>query len=356
MNSERTIHVSITTGAIVKVLSGLAVVALLVYLRDVAVTVFVAFVLATAIDPTVTRVERRGVPRAWAIALLFVVLLGFLATVMILFVPIVTDQGRQLVSNVPGMYQRWVASLRAAGHAHIATAIEDYSHTASQNMAATLRRVFPVAIDLAQGIAGTLAVLVLTFYMAANQEGIDNLMIRLAPPARRPRIARLMRGVEHRLGHWLRGQLLLGAIIGAMSYVALLLFGVRYAIVLAMWAGITELIPIVGPFLGAVPAVLVAIAERPMLGLWVAITYLGIQQTESHLIVPRVMARSTGINPITVLIAMLIGARIAGMVGIIIAVPAGIIVTLIFQDWMQQRGSEKPSHIPAGPRRAEDAA
>jgi len=356
MNSERSIHVSITTGAIVKVLAGLAMVALLVYLRDVAVTVFVAFVVATALDPMVTRLERRGIPRGWAITLLFAALLAFLASVVVLFVPIVADQGRQLVSNVPAMYQRWVDTLRASGHAQIAGAIEGYYRSASQNVAAPMRRVFPVAVNLAQGIAGTLAVLVLTFYVAANQEGINNLIIRLAPPARRPRIARVMRGVEHRLGHWLRGQLLLGAIIGATCYVALLLFGVRYAVVLGMWAGITELIPIIGPFLGGVPAVLVAIAERPILGLWVGIAYLGIQQAESHLIVPRIMARSTGIHPITVLIAMLIGARIAGIVGIMIAVPAAIIVTLLFEDWMEHRESEKPSHIQAEPRRAEDAA
>ena len=163
---------------------------------------------------------------------------------------------------------------------------------------------------------------------------------------------RLFDRVKQRLGLWLRGQLLLGAVVAVLSYVGLLLLHVKFALVLALLAGVTELIPVIGPFIGAVPAVLVAASDHALLGLWVALLYVGIQQLENHLLVPRIMAEATGLNPIAVIVAILAAAKLAGIVGVLLAVPAAIIVKVLVDEWLEVRAARESGSHEASARRA----
>lgn len=137
--------------------------------------------------------------------------------------------------------------------------------------------------------------------------------------------------------------------VGLLSYAGLLLLHVKFALVLALLAGVTELIPVIGPFIGAVPAILVAASDHAMLGLWVALLYVVIQQLENHLLVPRIMAEGTGLNPIAVIIAILVAAKLAGIVGVLLAVPAAIIVKVVVDEWLEQRSARQGAGAEGAP-------
>ena len=316
----------------------LVVAAMLVYvLKGVLVTVFVAMVMSAAMDPSITRLERRGVPRPVGLAIIFFGIVALVVVLLVVFVPLVVDQAQQLAAHLPEIYQRNLDQLRRNGYGHIALAVQNGVASLAASSGTAARTAFGSALNFVRALLSVFGALVLTFYMAMQQQQLKFNALELSPPRHRPRIARLLRTTKVRLGQWLRGQLLLGLVIGVVSYGGLLVLQVKFALVLALLAGVTELIPVVGPIIGAIPAVIVALADEPVKGLWVALTYIAIQQLENHLLVPRIMANATGLNPITVIVAILIGAKLAGIVGVFVAVPASIIVQVLVEDWMSGR-------------------
>ncbi len=335
MSHERRVVVPART-----LLTALALVAgaLLAFaLRDVLVTVFVAAVLSAALDPWIGFLERRGLPRPAALALLFFGILGLVVLFAFTFVPLAADQVRQLAANLPDIYRRSVEVLRSSGSPQAAAMVENALHALSQGLGEAAKSAFGKALGFVRGVASLFGVLILTFYMTMDQPGLRAAIVELAPRARRARAERLFDSAKRRLGLWLRGQVLLGVVIGALSYLGLVILHVKFALVLALLAGVTELIPVIGPFIGAVPAILVAASDHPLLGLWVAVLYVVIQQLENHLLVPRIMAEATGLNPIVVIVAILAAGTLAGIVGVLLAVPAAIIVKVLLDDWRAER-------------------
>ncbi|HVP15325.1 MAG TPA: AI-2E family transporter [Terriglobales bacterium] len=308
-------------------------------LREVLIAVFVAAVLAVAIDPLVGFLVRRGVPRVAAIAIPFFGLLGLVTLVVATFVPLVLDQARQLGQAPPGIYGRITAFVSGAGNPQLAAIGQKALGALPQGAAQAAQGLFGRAVGFVEGAASVFGVLILTFYMAMDQKGMRTATVALVPWRERPRAERLDDRVKGRLGRWLRGQLLLGAVMGGLSYAALLLLHVQFALILALLAGLAELIPVVGPFIGAVPAVLVAASQQPILGLWVAIVYIVMQELEAHLLVPRIMSEATGLNPVVVIVAILAAAKLAGFVGVLLAVPAAILVKELLDEWLSARAA-----------------
>ena len=140
--------------------------------------------------------------------------------------------------------------------------------------------------------------------------------------------------MQEKIGLWLRGQLVLCLIIFLMSWLGLSLLGVKYSLVLAVFAGVTEFIPYLGPFLGAIPAVFVGFTQAPYLCLLVIILYIVIQQTENLFLVPMVMKKAVGLNPVIVIISMLIGGTMAGILGILVALPVATAISVVFSDFV----------------------
>ncbi len=130
----------------------------------------------------------------------------------------------------------------------------------------------------------------------------------------------------------MQGQLFLGVIVGVLVYIGLSLLGIRFALLLAIIAGILELVPYIGPVLSAIPAVILAFFQAPILALWILILYIVVQQLENYLLVPVIMKKVVGLNPVVVIIALLIGGKLLGILGIILAVPAAAVLAEFFKD------------------------
>ena len=179
---------------------------------------------------------------------------------------------------------------------------------------------------------GVITILVLAFYLLVDGDGLVRLFVRLFAPENRARVEDACRRVTNKVSAWLGGQLLLGTIIGTTAALGLFLMGVPFFYVLALIAGVGEMIPIVGPILSAVPAIAVALSVKPALALAVIAFFFAQQQLENHILVPKIMQRQVGISPVGVIVALLIGGSLLGILGAILAVPTAAILQVLFEE------------------------
>lgn len=341
MAQRQHFDITISTESLVKVLVVILGVMFVGLIKDVLLIVFIALVLAAAIDPAVTAMAKRGVPRGFGVAILYVLLFGFTTLVVGLFIPVIVSQLEQLGKSLPSLYEQAFKYFHSFQDTTLLNGLEKGLQSVSSSLANATSGIFTQVFSFFGGVFSFFGVLVITFYLSMEEKGMKRLAVDIAPEKYRSYLTLLFSRIEERLGKWLRGQLLLGFIIFLMTWIGLQILGVKYALVLALIAGITELIPAVGPFIGAIPAVIVAFSQNPTLGLWVMGLYIIIQQFENHLIVPKVMSSSTGLNPVLVIISLLIGAKVAGVVGVILAIPTALMIMSFFEDFVQERRSEE---------------
>jgi predicted PurR-regulated permease PerM len=196
------------------------------------------------------------------------------------------------------------------------------------------------------GLFGLLTILILTFYILIEADALRDTMLRLFASRERARVAAASRDITVKVSAWLGGQLLLGGIIGATSAIGLWLLGIPFFYVLALISGIGELIPVVGPILAAIPAVAVAASVSLNKVLLVIVFFVIQQQFENHVLVPKVMERQVGVSPVTVIVALLIGGKLLGIIGAILAVPTAAILQVVFTEVIAQRDKRAQAAQP----------
>jgi predicted PurR-regulated permease PerM len=180
-------------------------------------------------------------------------------------------------------------------------------------------------------------VLVITFYMTVEEDAIKRSLRYFVPDRYQPFVVQLINKVQKKIGDWLKGQMILCLIIGIFVYIGLLVMGVKFALLLALLAMFGELIPYVGPVISAVPAILLTFVQSPTKALLVMIFYIVMQRIENDIIVPKVMQKAVGLNPIISIVALLIGAQIGGLVGVILAIPVATAIMVVARELWSER-------------------
>lgn len=306
------------------------------FIRDI-VAIFVASVLLAAlIEPFASWFAARRIPRGLAVLIVYACLLSLSAIFVLLFVPIVSEQGSQLVANFSNSYSQAMESLGQVRQLSLDYGFADNlarSLTAIQTgITDSVGSFFSTVWGVVGGVAATFIVLVLSFYMVVEEERMRKYFRSLAPIEYQPYVAHLMKKMSFKMGEWLRGQIILGAIIGVAVYIGLTILGVKYALVLALIAGILEVVPYVGPILSLVPALIVGFAQSPIIGLAVIFLYLIVQQFENHVLVPKIMQKVTGLNPIISILALLVGLKAGGLAGAMLSIPLAMMGVVILED------------------------
>jgi predicted PurR-regulated permease PerM len=312
--------------------------------RTVLMLVYVSGLLAIGLAPIVRAVERQKIlpvgtrrfPRWVAILTLYVALLSVVVGVGFAVVPPLVAQAQALSRRLPDLFARVQQFLVDRGLIdHELTMTEALQKAPSGVLSSggdAVATVIGAVIGLAGGVFGLLTILILTFYMLVESDTIFRRFVRLFPVEQRLRVATVSSDISMKVSAWLGGQLLLGAIIGVTATVGLWLIGVPYYFVLGLIAGIGELIPMVGPLLSAIPAIVVALTVSPGLALATAVFFLAQQQFENHLLVPKLMERQVGVSAVTVIIALLIGGSLLGIVGALLAVPTAAALQVIIDE------------------------
>ena len=317
--------------------------------REVLLLIYVSGLLAIGFSPIVRIIERQKmlpigtrVPRWLAILVLYVAILGTVALVIALVLPPLIQQARALWGDLPEMFDRAQSWLINKGWLKEHLTLSEAVARAPGNGGDTVGRVAVAVANVAGGIIGIVTILILTFYLLIDTGNLRDSMIRLFPRRHRARADAASREVTLKVSAWLGGQLLLAATIALSSSIGFWALGVPYFYVLALLAGVGELIPMVGPILSAVPAIAVAATVSLDKALFVLIFCVVQQQLENHVLVPKIMSRQLGVSPATVIISLLIGGSLLGIVGAILAVPTAAILQVVAAElWNENESAGK---------------
>jgi predicted PurR-regulated permease PerM len=314
--------------------------------RDVLLIIYVSGLFAIGFSPIIRLIERQKVlpigtqrfPRWLAILVLYLALIGTLTGIGFMVVRPLANQAQELADALPGMINRAQDYLIAKGllSEHISWQ-QAVARAPSGGSGQAVGTVVGAVAGVAGGIFGFLTILILTFYILIEADALQRTMLNLFARRERARVAAMSRDITVKVSAWLGGQLLLGGIIGATSAIGLWLLGVPFFYVLALISGIGELIPVVGPILAAIPAVAVAASVSLNKVLLVIVFFVIQQQFENHVLVPKVMERQVGVSPVTVIVALLIGGRLLGIIGAILAVPTAAILQVVLSEVIAAR-------------------
>lgn len=299
--------------------------------RHVLLLIYISSLFAIGFSPVVRLLELRSrVPRWLAILVLYLVFLGVLALALRLVFPPLVEQAKGLWRAAPEMFdsaQNYLLDKGILGHRFtMREAVENAPGVGGGAAGA----VAGAAIGIAGGLFGFLTILILTFYLLLEASALRRVFLRLFPTTHRTQIAEAANQVTSKVSAWLNGQLVLAGTIGTTSAIGLWILGIPFFYVLALISAIGELIPIVGPFLAAIPAIGVALTISYKKALLVALFFVVQQQLENHVLVPRIMSRQVGVSAATVIVALLIGGELFGVLGAVLAVPTAAILQVIY--------------------------
>ena len=304
----------------------------------VLVLIVVALLLAAAIDPVVLALrDRLGLSRVKIILSLYVLLAGLAIALILLLAPAVASQVVMLSERLPQILEdtrAWATSLQPDILGAILGQLLDTVDSALQRTGATAPRsetLVQAGLTAADAVLAVMGVVTMVFFWLISRAAIQRFALAMVSLERRGEIRTAWNQVERRLGHWLRGQLALMLIVGSATTVAYTVIGLPDPLVLGVIAGLAEVIPLVGPALGAIPALISAFVNGgPTQAAIVVVVYVIIQVIEGHVLVPMVMRNAVGVPPFLVIISLLIGGSVGGIAGALLAVPvmAAIIVVL----------------------------
>jgi predicted PurR-regulated permease PerM len=316
-------------------------VAVLYVARDVLILIYISALVAMGFAPLVrfmehTRPNEHGRPirRVFAILSIYLVLVTVIILLGFMVVPPLIDQTEMLWTRAPEYFGRFQTFLIAH---HLSTqsvtleeAVRNTSAAAGQDAVGT---VFVALWTVVGGMFGLITVAILSFYLLIEAESIFTFFIRFVPDASRPRVAAASREAVIKVSAWLRAQLVLAGVMGLFAAAGLWLLGVPYFYVVALIAAVGETIPIVGPVIGGVTAVGIALTVSPKVALPVGIYFLVLHQLEANILVPKIMERRVGVSPVAVMVALLVGGALWGLVGAILAIPTAAILSVVVEEF-----------------------
>lgn len=297
---------------------------------DILLLFFVAFIFMSALTPMVERLVSWKVPRVVAILILiFVIIFGLIGAVAVGLTPLVTQTNNlaQRLSETAN----YLAQIQLVDQSVI-----------QQELSKLSGQAVDITVNIFKNFIGLVSVLVITVYLLLDRSRLEDYGTSFFGP-RQEKAKKVLRMIEDKLGAWMRGQVFLSLAVGVLTYAGLMILGVDYALPLAIFAGLLEVVPVLGPIIAAIPAILLALTVSPLLALFVGALYLVIQQLEGHILVPQVMKRAVGLNPILVILAISIGGRLLGIGGALLAVPIAVVIQLILQETLQS--SDEPVKI-----------
>lgn len=306
-------------------------------IRSQLLLIYVCILFATGLSPLVRWIERRRatgrrrLPRPAAILLIYATVIAVIAGIGSAVLPPLIAQSQAFWKELPERIDSIQQRLVSWGVISPDTSYKDLLQQAPASGDA-VNIVLGTVWGFVGGIFGLVTILLLTFYLLVESQSIFNFFVRLFPRQRRNTVGDLSALVTTKVSAWLGGQLFLGSIIGATTAIGLGLMGVPYFFVLALIAGIGEMIPMVGPLLAAIPAIAVAFTVSPGLALGVAVFFLVQQQLENAVLVPKLMGQTVGLSAVTVILSLLIGGQLLGFVGALLAVPTAAIIQVLVEE------------------------
>lgn len=321
--------------------------------RHVLLLVVIAAVLAVGLDPPVRRLQRWGVPRGWAVLIIFLLAIGFVALFAFLVIPPIVRQVQQLASDIPGYIERLERG-RAKGlfgelqrKYNVAERLREATSRIPSLASASFGTILGITASIASVIFNALTIGILTIYFLMALPRGEETAKTLVAGEHTIRNIRILNESIERIGGYVSGNIFVSIIAGVLAFAALRILGVPFAAALAMWVAITDLIPAVGATLGAIVCVIVALFSSLGDGIATAVYFIVYQQVENYLIQPRVMNKAVDLSAATVIISVLIGGSLAGLAGGLLALPIAAAVKVVIREVWLRGGIAHPTSSEA---------
>ena len=286
--------------------------------------------------------QRRHWSRPVAILLAYIVVFGILAGLLAGFVPVVVDQAKVLIKAVPRYYLKledlltydlrvWLDQIPSNIADMVNANLEKATSTVMDGIQKGLGFTFRTVTQTISFVIGMVIVPFWLFYVMNDSDKARRAFYQLIPQKAREDVRAISTIINRVLSAYVRGQALLCVVVGVLALIVLFSLGVDFALVLGTVAGITEVIPVFGPYMGAIPAILIALADEPIKALWVALAYAAIQQVENIFLVPRISGNAVRFHPAVVMVIIVMGSQVAGIWGMLLGVPLAATVRDVFK-------------------------
>lgn len=334
--------IEISTGTIIRLVLVTLAFWFLYMVLDIISLLIISFIIVSAMEPAIDWLQKKKIPRSIGVAIIYLLALAFLGITVSFLVPPLTDQVQGLSRDIPayaGQLEEFLAPWQEfLKSSNIQLDARTLLGNVGEGISSFSRNLFSTTVGVFSGLISAVVVLSLAFYMSSREDGIKNFLVSVSPEEHKEYVASITDRVKDSMGKWMLGQISLMLIIAILVWLGLFLSGVPHPLLLGVFAGIMEIIPYVGPIIGAVPGVILGFLVSPTVGFLAILVYVITQQLENHIILPQVMKKAVGLSPITVILVLLIGAKLAGVTGAVLAVPIAAAVSIFISDL---RGGKK---------------
>lgn len=290
-------------------------------IRGILLLLFISFILMTAVNPIIRRTQKLKIPVIVIMLIIYVGIITLISTVIASLIPAVVQQTRGLAQTFP----TYLHNLESVFSVQFdPSVVGDYLSSIPSN-------ILKLASGAFNNILNVMAIFFMAYYLVLDRPNLHKYLVRLFNHNNdaEAQAEKLVLDIEHIVGGWVRGELLLMGVIGAMTYLGLILLGIPYALPLAVLAGLLEAVPNIGPTIAAIPAIIIGFTISPIVGIGALAMSILIQQLENNLIVPKIMESATGTAPLVTILVLLVGYTLGGIAGAVLGMPLYLTVLTI---------------------------
>jgi len=342
MNNGGNINVNITSGAITRGILILSAFVLLYMIRDLVAVVLFSVVVASGVEPAAKWFQRRRIPRVLGVIFVYLIAFLLLGFMFYLVIPPIFSELSDFAESAPSFMDKpfgsgMITSLLPELPESISQLLFGFAESARGFVGGAASGFFQATATMFGGAMSFALIIILSFYLSVQEKGIENFLRIVTPVNKEEYVINLWLRSREKIGGWLKGQVLLGVLIGVLVFLGLTILKVPYALTFALLAAVFELIPIFGPIMASIPPIAIAFLMSPSLGLSVLILYVIIQQFENHLIYPLVVRKTVGVPPIITILALVVGAKLGGFFGILLSIPIIAVLMEYLNDVEKQK-------------------
>lgn len=333
------------------VILAVALAAYLLYsLSGVLLLFFIAFFIASALDPLIDYLQEHRVPRALGVLLVYVVIFILIALLFVLLVPLIAAQlvglaglindfvvgisksptwnlpfGEQIKPYIQELY-------KAIDIKVVAVQLKDSLQIVSSQLLSLGGNLWTIIMQISNGLLNFILLLILVFFMTVDEKAIENFCVSIFPGRYSLYVTKRLQMVKLKIGEWIRGQLLVSIVAALITFIGLAVAGVEYSLLISLIAGICMIVPVFGRVIAALIALPIVMNQSPTLGLFLIIYYFAISQVENNILVPVLMNKAVGLSPIIIIFALMVGFQFLGVLGLILAIPMATIIAIFAKD------------------------
>ena len=328
MQEEKTpIRIEISYRTIIFAVSFLIAIWFLIQIREIIILIFLSIIFLSALLKPVNWLSARKIPRVLSVIIVYILVLTLISFIIGIIVPPLVKQSQDFISKLPQI----LSTVNNFLIFH-QIPVENFSNGIERQLEQLASNIISISTKIFQSIFLFITIFVFTFYLLLEWKKFIKFVTSPFSGRQEKIVESVITKVENGLGQWIRGQLSLSLIVGILTYFGLRLLGIPFALPLALIAGILEIVPIIGPIISSIPAILVGLTVAPILGLAAAALFFIIQQIENNFIIPLVMSKAVGIQPPIIIVALLIGAKLAGVAGAFLAVPIVVVAKIVIKE------------------------